>query len=260
MIDLGRVANGDVIRTKGVDFREETHGYCAQVYYENADGGFKVADYLTPYESTSSVTRRFDENGNLTMTLYGGTGARYLKICGYGFGANLVVTINEEIVDGPSSDPDVPPSYTNLVPTATDATGAILNGVGYIEGKRWSSSSTTFDTYKDETGYMLIGMMPYTFGQTIRIKGASIESYNWSNSMFRFFKADRSNIAGGYLSFHDASTTRYPTEFTVEGDTIVFAPTTTCTYLTTESAYVAIVVKPTNGAENVIVTVDQEIV
>lgn len=84
-----------VVRTKGVDFNTATRGYAAIASF-NSSGTFLAATYLnTPF---NGITTEFDENGNMTMTYSAdGTASRYFKICGYGSGADLIVTLNEEI-------------------------------------------------------------------------------------------------------------------------------------------------------------------
>jgi hypothetical protein len=85
------------IRTKGVNFNY-ANGTCNLVLY-NADGTRLASTTLyggSPASAFNGFSWSFDDEGNMTMTyIQAGTN---IKICGYGSGANLIVTINEEIV------------------------------------------------------------------------------------------------------------------------------------------------------------------
>lgn len=79
--------------------------------------------------------------------------------------------------------------YTNLIPLATTTPGGteIYNGIGYLDGYRWSSSS------KAETEYSsarISGWIPFEPGATYRIK---------------YFYMSRTGgyVQGGYLVFCD---------------------------------------------------------
>ena len=85
------------VRTDGVNFNKSTS--CAIVAYNST--GEKVSSTQLYNKGTSAFngfTWSFDADGNMTMT-YDLTYATYFKICGYGSGENLIVTINEEITD-----------------------------------------------------------------------------------------------------------------------------------------------------------------
>ena len=83
-------------------------------------------------------------------------------------------------------------TYTNLVPTSTDSSGAIFNTVGYKDGSRLNSSGAETD---DGRHMSVTGFIPYTQGQTIRLGGANI-AFNEYGCMLYFYKADKSGIAG----------------------------------------------------------------
>lgn len=83
------------VRTKGVDFNKSTS--CAIVVYSSL--GEKTGSTQLYNKGTTAFngfTWSFDADGNMTMT-YDSTYGIYFKICGYGSGADLIVTINEEI-------------------------------------------------------------------------------------------------------------------------------------------------------------------
>ncbi len=89
------IANSATVRTQGVNFNKSTS--CAIVIY-NSSGERVGATQL--YNKGSSefngFTWNFDAEGNMTMN-YSSTYSTHFKICGYGSGANLIVTIDEEI-------------------------------------------------------------------------------------------------------------------------------------------------------------------
>ena len=83
------------VRTKGVNFNKSTS--CAIVLYNSL--GEKTASTQLYNKGTAAFngfTWSFDDYGNMTMT-YDSKYGCYFKICGHGSGANLIVTINEEI-------------------------------------------------------------------------------------------------------------------------------------------------------------------
>ena len=90
------VTSGDVIRTKGVNFNYKS-GTCNIALYLS-DGTFSTAKSLYNAGSTSwnGFTWSFDTDGNVTLN-YSSSYTAYMKICGYGNGDSLVVTVNEEI-------------------------------------------------------------------------------------------------------------------------------------------------------------------
>lgn len=80
------------IKTSGVDFSQEYSAYCLY----NADGtaigsNILMSDFINSGEGT------LDDDGNLTFTISSNRLPTYgiFKLCGYGSGANLIVTANE---------------------------------------------------------------------------------------------------------------------------------------------------------------------
>ena len=87
---------GATIRTKGVNFNY-ANGTCNIGIYTSA--GSKVA--MNTLFGQSGVSWNyfewsFDSEGNVVIN-YSGSTTNYIKLSGYGSGANLIVTINEEI-------------------------------------------------------------------------------------------------------------------------------------------------------------------
>lgn len=83
------------VKTKGVNFNKASQ--CAIVLYSST--GEKTSSsalYGKANTAYNGFTWNFDADGNMTM-VYNSQYGVYFKICGYGSGANLIVTINEPI-------------------------------------------------------------------------------------------------------------------------------------------------------------------
>jgi hypothetical protein len=87
----------DVFRTSGVDFRPTTHSNCIYAIYNSSKtritGGYLNAT------TTVNPSVVFDDDGNLTFSATSSipSGGGFIRISGYGSGANLIVTKNQEI-------------------------------------------------------------------------------------------------------------------------------------------------------------------
>lgn len=104
--------------------------------------------------------------------------------------------------------------YTNLIPTSTDSSGAIYNGIGYKDGSRLNSSGseTTDGRHMSVTGFI-----PYTQGQTIRLGGSNI-AFNEYGCMMYFYKADKTAIAG--FDYNRVGDSAFGTWDTSEGSSV----------------------------------------
>ena len=85
------------MRTKGVNFNHSTYSQ-TWMYVYNKDTKAFVSAY-NPGGTIGAFTTSMDDRGNLTVTKNAGSGDLLVRLCGYGSGANLIVTINEEIPD-----------------------------------------------------------------------------------------------------------------------------------------------------------------
>lgn len=90
-----------VIRIKGADFRSSTHSNSAHCAYTTSKG-FNSANYNDGGNpcaalNNASWTYAFDSDGNMTWTCPRRPSATigFIRICGYGSGANLDLRINE---------------------------------------------------------------------------------------------------------------------------------------------------------------------
>lgn len=103
--------DGDVLRMKGVEWKNATTNYGGHYYINAYDANKKFLVYLSASEApgrTHVVTVTRDANGVETVVWnkdYGTTNsmlqgfrkAAYIRINAYGKGADMIVTINEEI-------------------------------------------------------------------------------------------------------------------------------------------------------------------
>lgn len=94
LIDVTGESFPVTIRTSGANFSYAAYPYASLAFY-NADGSL-VGAFFANNAGNSYFTPSVDSNGNMTMVLKG-SGYGRIKLCGYGSGANLIVTVNEEI-------------------------------------------------------------------------------------------------------------------------------------------------------------------
>lgn len=104
-------------------------------------------------------------------------------------------------------DPSAP-SYTNMLPSATDTDGSVYNDVGYAVGQRLNSSGTA-ESY---TGMYLTGFIPVSFGDVVRLKNVTWQygvtsGITSNNQRISFYDANKTHLgqtngtgAGGTLA------------------------------------------------------------
>ena len=111
----------------------------------------------------------------------------HMRISAVGTGENLIVTVNEEIESGTGGGDTGgdTTSYTNLVPTSKDSSGAIYNGKGYKENYRLNSSGEEAEL----TNAVVSGFIPYN-QEIIEVWGST---------------ASTAATSGNYVGFYDAS-------------------------------------------------------
>ena len=93
-IDLTAYALNEAVtvRTSGVDFRYSNNNYCAICCY-SSDGTLSNAQFTDNFEGMS-----YDDKGNATFQIAQTAKIAQFRLCGYGSGTNLIVTINQEIL------------------------------------------------------------------------------------------------------------------------------------------------------------------
>lgn len=152
---------GSTLRTDGVDYTNAKYEH-SLIHYYNTDvyiGSY--ADSQGSIAGSQGIPVTNDGNGNLTI-VNNTNHTLMIRLCGYGIGADLIVTINEEITESGGTDT---PSYTNLAdPTAT----------GWVHNSRISLSGTAKAegscTGAEVTNYILIP----DNADTVYIKGLDI--------------------------------------------------------------------------------------
>lgn len=87
-------------------------------------------------------------------------------------------------------DPSAP-SYTNLLPSATDTDGSIYNGVGYASGQRLNSSGAA----EGYNGSYLTGFIPVKMGDVVHLKNVK-----WQNGVTTGLNSGNQRV-----SFYDAN-------------------------------------------------------
>lgn len=99
-IDVSAYAEPVTIRTDNVDFTYSNS--CYLVGY-NADGSKLAYTYIKSLVENgvewNGIFVTADDEGNIVIEVRKSSAANYYRITGYGSGANLIVTINEEITD-----------------------------------------------------------------------------------------------------------------------------------------------------------------
>nr|DAQ53188.1 MAG TPA: Acid sphingomyelinase-like phosphodiesterase 3a [Bacteriophage sp.] len=113
----------------------------------------------------------------------------------------------DRVFDYTVIDPSAP-SYTNLLPSATDTDGSIYNGVGYASGQRLNSSGAA----EGYNGSYLTGFIPVKMGDVVHLKNVKWQNgvttgLNSGNQRVSFYSADKAHLGqtnaiglGGTLS------------------------------------------------------------
>lgn len=177
---------GDLIRMSGVDWKpaitSETR-YCYLAFYNsqfNVLGSincFNTTDVSSGYNGIARGICTFKNGINMPSIANGvttfdninfsdTTQIAYFRVNGYGSGADMIVTVDEEI----GMHQIWKSGYKNWVKYAIDTDGSLYNGLGYIDKTRLSSSGgISSDGMNTTTGFI-----PAKAGDIIRIKG-----YRW---------------------------------------------------------------------------------
>lgn len=142
------------------------------------------------------------------------------------------------------------PSYTNQIPLSTDASGSVLNGVGYqsdamLDGNGAVTAGTSF----------VSGFIHVKKGDVIRVKDPSSPSFN-TGLIFAMYKSDKAtgqNI-GRYIKTLQGSNAYGAVS--ISGNVLTWDTTNTVYWFWNDFAYLRVT---TNSADS-IVTINQEIV
>ena len=148
-----------------------------------------------------------------------------------------------------SETTQVLPDYTNQIPLSTDASGAVLNGVGYESGKLDTNGSVISGTK------FVSGFIPVKKGDIIRVKDPSSTDFStgFVFALYNSNKATGSNI-GRYINTMQASEA-YGT-VSISGNVLTWDTSNISYYFWNDFAYLRV----TTGSANSVVTVNQELV
>lgn len=169
-----------------------------------------------------------------TTTVYDGSVAKSVEITG----AGDLVTETSEIL----------PAYTNQIPLSTDASGAVLNGVGYQSGTLNMSGAVATGTS------FVSGFIRVKKGDVIRVKDPSSTSFS-TGLVFAMYKSDKAtgNNIGRYINTMQASSAYGA--ISISGNVLTWDTSSIGYYFWNDFAYLRVT---TNSADS-IVTINQEI-
>lgn len=169
-----------------------------------------------------------------TTTVYDGSVAKSVEITG----AGDLVTKTSEIL----------PAYTNQIPLSTDASGAVLNGVGYQSGTLNMSGAVATGTS------FVSGFIRVKKGDVIRVKDPSSNSFS-TGLVFALYKSDRAtgNNIGRYINTMQSN--KAYGAVSISGNVLTWDTSSIGYYFWNDFAYLRVT---TNSADS-IVTINQEI-
>lgn len=146
---------------------------------------------------------------------------------------------------------EILPAYTNQIPLSTDASGAILNGVGYESGTLSMDGSVNTDS----SFTFVSGFIPVKKGDVIRVKDPSSANFSIGLvfALYNSSKATGSNI-GRYINTMQGSALYGA--ISISGNVLTWDTSNIGYYFWNNFAYLRVT---TNSAAS-IVTVNEEIV
>lgn len=160
----------------------------------------------------------------------------------------------DEIIDIPSVEKivtettQVLPAYTNMIPISTDASGAVLNGVGYEAGALHSDGSVA------SASSFTSGFIPVKKGDVVRIKDPSTASFSLDNAV-ALYKADKATSDGIGKYIRATQGNAAYGGFTISGDVLTWDTSSISYYFWQDFKYLRVM---TLSADS-IVTINEEI-
>lgn len=140
------------------------------------------------------------------------------------------------------------PAYTNQIPLSTDASGAVLNGVGYQSGTLNMSGAVA-------TGSSFVsGFIPVKKGDVIRVKDPSSTSFS-TGLVFAMYKQDKAtgNNIGRYINTMQASNAYGAVS--ISGNVLTWDTSSIGYYFWSDFAYLRV----TTYSSDAIVTINEAI-
>ena len=140
------------------------------------------------------------------------------------------------------------PAYTNQIPLSTDASGAVLNGVGYQSGTLNMSGAVATGTS------FVSGFIRVKKGDVIRVKDPSSTSFS-TGLVFAMFKSDKAtgNNIGRYINTMQSN--KAYGAISISGNVLTWDTSSIGYYFWNDFAYLRVT---TNSADS-IVTINEEI-
>lgn len=160
----------------------------------------------------------------------------------------------DKIIDIPSVEKivtettQVLPAYTNLIPISTDASGAVLNGVGYEAGALHSDGSVA------SASSFTSGFIPIKKGDVVRIKDPSAASFSLDNAV-ALYKADKAVSTGIGKYIRGMQSSAAYGGLTIDGDVLTWDTSSINYYAWQDFKYLRV----TTSSADSIVTINEEI-
>lgn len=140
------------------------------------------------------------------------------------------------------------PAYTNLIPISTDASGAVLNGVGYETGALHSDGSVA------SASSFTSGFIPVKKGDVVRIKDSGAATFSLDNAV-ALYKADKAVSAGIGKYIHGMQTSAAYGGLTIDGDVLTWDTSSINYYSWQDFKFLRV----TTSSADSIVTINEEI-
>ena len=231
----GVIASQNIVMTDGVYVLAELGGFTQSgQWFFNSTVLAEKEDIPTVPSSLKNPNALTITSGFTTVT-YDGSEAKAIDIAG----AGELVTETTQVL----------PAYTNQIPLSTDASGAVLNGVGYQSGTLDMSGAVVTGTS------FVSGFIRVKKGDVIRVKDPSSTSFS-TGLVFAMYKSDKatgSNI-GRYINTMQGSDAYGAVS--ISGNVLTWDTSNIKYYFWNDFAYFRVT---TNSADS-IVTINQEIV
>ena len=140
------------------------------------------------------------------------------------------------------------PAYTNLIPISTDASGTVLNGVGYEAGALHSDGSVV------SASSFTSGFIPVKKGDVVRIKDPGAANFSLDNAV-ALYKADKAVSASIGKYIHGMQSNAAYGGLTISGDVLTWDTSSISYYFWQDFKFLRV----TTSSADSIVTINEEI-
>lgn len=140
------------------------------------------------------------------------------------------------------------PAYTNLIPISTDASGTVLNGVGYEAGALRSDGSVV------SASSFTSGFIPVKKGDVVRIKDPGAANFSLDNAV-ALYKADKAVSAGIGKYINGMQSNATYGGLTISGDVLTWDTSSISYYFWQDFKFLRV----TTSSADSIVTINEEI-